>query len=78
MATTGLRIGIVGATGALGSELVEALAASSIRVAAIVPIATERSLGRTIEFQGAEYPVETDRQRCLTELPPEKFRYCKV
>lgn len=60
MASGGLRIGIVGATGALGSELIEALAASSIRVAAIVPIATERSLGTTIEFQGGEYPVETD------------------
>jgi len=60
MASTGLRIGVVGATGALGAELIQALAASSIRVSQIVPIASERSLGMTVEFQGVEYAVETD------------------
>ena len=60
MASTGLRIGVVGATGALGAELIQALAASSIRVSQIVPMASERSLGMTVEFQGVEYAVETD------------------
>jgi aspartate-semialdehyde dehydrogenase len=60
MAIAGLRIGVVGATGTLGSELIEALSASSIRVAQLVPIATARSLGADIEFQDAVYPVETE------------------
>lgn len=60
MATGGVRIAVVGATGALGSEVLVALDGSSLRVHGIVPIATDRSLGREIDFQGEIYPVETD------------------
>jgi len=63
MARTGLRIGVVGATGTLGTELLELLDLSSLRVSEIVPIATEGSLGRDIEFQGSVFPVETDEAR---------------
>ena len=63
MASTGLRIGVVGATGSLGTELLELLDLSSLRVSEIVPIATENSLGRDIEFQGSIFPVEADDAR---------------
>ena len=63
MARAGLRIGVVGATGTLGTELLELLDLSSLRVSEIVPIATDRSLGRDIEFQGSLFPVETDDAR---------------
>ena len=59
MATAGLRIGVIGATGALGAELLEVLSGSAIRVAQIVPVATEKSLGSEVEFQGEVIPVET-------------------
>jgi len=61
VARAGLRIGVVGATGALGSEVLRALSHSSLHVREIVPIASDRSLGRDIEFQDAVYPVETER-----------------
>jgi len=61
--SAGARIGVLGATGALGSEVLVALAASKLRVAKIVPIASDRSLGSDIEFKGEIYPVET-------EMPP--------
>ena len=67
MARAGLRIGVVGATGTLGTELLELLDRSSLRVSEIVPIATDRSLGRDIDFQGSVFPVETDGVR-LTGL----------
>ena len=67
MARAGLRIGVVGATGILGTELLELLDLSSLRVSEIVPIATEASLGQDIEFQGSIFPVETDEAR-LTGL----------
>jgi aspartate-semialdehyde dehydrogenase len=54
---------VIGATGALGAELLEVLGGSAIRVAQIVPIATEKSIGSDVEFQGEVFPVET-------ELPP--------
>ncbi|MCH2170080.1 hypothetical protein MK489_04800 [Myxococcota bacterium] len=57
MASQGHRIGIVGATGMLGSEVVVALDASPLRVQEIVPIATEASLGQDIECQGEVYPL---------------------
>jgi aspartate-semialdehyde dehydrogenase len=59
MAEGGFRIGLLGATGALGGEVLAALDASSIRVAGIVPVASDRSLGEEIEFQDEIYPVET-------------------
>jgi len=61
--SAGARIGVLGATGALGGEVLAALAASKLRVAKIVPIASDRSLGSDIEFKGEIYPVET-------EMPP--------
>ena len=60
MGSRGKRIGVVGATGALGGELLTALASSPLRVSEIVPIATDRSLGTDIEFQGEDYPVQTE------------------
>ena len=60
MASGGVRIGVVGATGALGSEVLAALSESSLPVREIVPIATDRSLGRDVEFQGEVYPVVTE------------------
>lgn len=60
MSGRGLRIGIVGATGALGSEVLSALDASPLHVGEILPVATDRSLGEELEFQDGLYPVRTD------------------
>lgn len=60
MGSRGKRICVVGATGALGGEVLTALASSALRVSEIVPIATDRSLGTDIEFQGEDYPVQTE------------------
>lgn len=58
--TTGLRVGLIGATGVLGSEVLAMLEESSLRVEELVPVATDRSLGHEIEFRGHALPVETD------------------
>ena len=63
MGRAGFRIGLVGATGALATEVLEMLDLSSIPVRELVPIATDRSLGESIDFQGSDYPVETDASR---------------
>jgi aspartate-semialdehyde dehydrogenase len=60
MTSRGVRIGVLGATGALGSEVLAALDASRLRVAEIVPVATEGSLGEEIEFQDEGYAVVTE------------------
>jgi aspartate-semialdehyde dehydrogenase len=55
-----LRVGVVGATGALGSELVAVLDERGFPIGALVPIASERSLGREVEFGGESRAVETE------------------
>lgn len=55
-----LRIGVVGATGVLGSEVLAFLSESSLAIAELVPVATDRSLGNEIEFRGSLVPVETE------------------
>ena len=60
VARKGLRIGIVGATGALGGEVLAALDASALRIGEILPFATDRSLGEDLEFQDQVYPLRTD------------------
>jgi aspartate-semialdehyde dehydrogenase len=63
MAHTGLRVGILGATGALGSEVLAALSESGIAVSEIVPIAKDDSLGRDVELNGEVYAVEVGMAR---------------
>jgi aspartate-semialdehyde dehydrogenase len=67
MAGTGLRIGVVGATGSLATEVLDLLSVSSLPIAEIVPVATDDSIGVDIEFQGSSYSVGTDASR-LTSL----------
>jgi aspartate-semialdehyde dehydrogenase len=52
MATRGIRLGITGATGALGTEVLAALDAARVPIAQLVAVARERSLGAELDFQG--------------------------
>jgi aspartate-semialdehyde dehydrogenase len=55
----GLRVGVVGASGALGSEVLAALEDAPLAISEIVPVATERSLGAEISFRGEDHPLLT-------------------
>jgi len=57
-----LRVAVVGATGALGSEVLAALDAARFPVGALVPIATDRSLGAEVELGDHAAPVRTDAE----------------
>ena len=52
------RIGIVGAGGAVGQEMVRVLEKSSIPVEDLKLLATQRSAGRKVGFRGKEYTIE--------------------
>jgi len=60
MATRGARIAVVGATGALGTEVLALLDASSLRIGQLVLSATDRSFGEDVEFQGEVIPVGSE------------------
>ncbi len=53
----GLNVAIVGATGAVGVELIRCLEASSLPVASLRLLASERSAGRCLRFAGQDIAV---------------------
>ncbi len=56
----GLRVAVIGATGTLGRDLLSVLEARRFPLAQLVPVATERSMGRAVEIYEDSIPVETD------------------
>ena len=54
MSDPGYRVGVLGATGAVGSTILEVLAERGFPVSELVPLASERSAGRRLEFAGTE------------------------
>lgn len=56
------HIAVVGATGAVGDELLRVLERRSFPVQRLVPLASKRSAGRTVSFQGKEIRVEELRE----------------
>ena len=55
-----LRVAVVGATGALGGELLDQLRERRFPLQELWPIATDRSLGETVEWLGHDLPVVTE------------------
>ena len=52
--SAGYRVGVVGATGAVGSTILEVLAERGFPASEVVPFASERSAGRAIAHRGGE------------------------
>jgi aspartate-semialdehyde dehydrogenase len=52
MAGDGYRVGVLGATGLVGTTILELLAARDFPAAEVVPFASERSVGKRIEWNG--------------------------
>jgi aspartate-semialdehyde dehydrogenase len=59
-------VAVVGATGAVGAEMIEVLEERKFPLETLVPLASVRSLGGTVSFQGSEVPVQV--------LTPDSFR----
>jgi aspartate-semialdehyde dehydrogenase len=53
MAGDGYRVGVVGATGLVGTTILELLAARDFPAAEVVPFASERSAGRELKWNGS-------------------------
>ena len=52
------KVAVVGVTGAVGQQMVACLEERNFPVARLVPLASERSLGKKVTFLGKEIPVE--------------------
>ena len=51
-------VAVVGATGAVGGEMIDVLQERKFPVGSFVPLASKRSAGGTVSFQGQDYPVQ--------------------
>ena len=56
--TDGWNIALLGATGAVGSALMEQLAEREFPVGELFPLASERSAGESVRFNGKQILVE--------------------
>src|SRR5918996_579062 len=54
----GLRVGVVGATGAVGTEMLRILEQRSFPVAELIALSSPRSAGRTIRFHGEDVTLQ--------------------
>ncbi|WP_375416979.1 aspartate-semialdehyde dehydrogenase [uncultured Hymenobacter sp.] len=52
-----MKLAIVGVTGLVGTELLKTLAERQFPLVELLPVASEKSVGQLIEYQGKEYPV---------------------
>lgn len=55
---SGYVVAIVGATGAVGTEMIEVLEERKFPVSRLVPLASTRSAGGMVTFEGNEVPIE--------------------
>ena len=52
-----MKVAIVGATGLVGGEILKVLAERNFPVTEIIPVASERSIGKKSQFKGHDYTV---------------------
>lgn len=52
-----MKVAIIGATGLVGGEILKVLAERNFPVTEIIPVASERSIGKKINFKGVDYSV---------------------
>lgn len=52
-----MKIAVVGATGLVGSTMLQILAERDFPLTQLIPIASQRSVGKSITYKGTDYPV---------------------
>lgn len=54
-----MKIAVVGATGMVGAIMLKVLAERNFPLTELIPVASEKSVGKTLSFQGKEYEVKS-------------------
>src|SRR5438045_5702901 len=52
-----MKVAVVGATGLVGSKMLQILAERNFPVGELIPVASEKSVGKEVEFKGKKYKV---------------------
>jgi aspartate-semialdehyde dehydrogenase len=54
-----MKVAVVGATGMVGNVMLKVLAERNFPVTELIPVASEKSVGKLIEFKGKEYHIHS-------------------
>lgn len=57
-----MKIAVVGATGLVGTEMLKVLEERNFPVTELIPVASEKSVGKKLSFKGKEYSVHSMQQ----------------
>jgi aspartate-semialdehyde dehydrogenase len=52
-----MKVAVVGATGLVGTKMLQVLAERDFPVSELIPVASERSVGKEVEFKGEKYKI---------------------
>ncbi|MCC6289562.1 MAG: aspartate-semialdehyde dehydrogenase [Chitinophagaceae bacterium] len=52
-----MKVAVVGATGLVGSKMLQVLAERNFPVTELIPVASEKSIGKEVEYKGKKYKV---------------------
>jgi aspartate-semialdehyde dehydrogenase len=52
-----MKVAVVGATGLVGTKMLQVLAERNFPVTELIPVASERSVGKEVEYNGTKYKV---------------------
>jgi aspartate-semialdehyde dehydrogenase len=52
-----MKVAVVGATGLVGSKILQVLAERNFPVDELIPVASEKSIGKEVEFKGKKYKI---------------------
>jgi aspartate-semialdehyde dehydrogenase len=63
-----MKIAVVGATGLVGTKMIEVLAERNFPISELIPVASEKSIGKTVELNGKSYAV-VGMQTCIDMKP---------
>ena len=54
-----MKVAVVGATGLVGTKMLQVLAERNFPVDELIPVASERSVGKEVEFKGKKFKVHS-------------------
>jgi aspartate-semialdehyde dehydrogenase len=57
-----MKIAVVGATGLVGTKMLEVLAERNFNITELIPVASEKSVGKKLNFKGKDYTVHSMQQ----------------
>src|SRR5215204_3263284 len=64
-----MKVAVVGVTGLVGTKMLQVLAERNFPVTELIPVASERSIGKEIEFKGKKYSVVS--MQTAVDMKPE-------